>query len=457
MNALKFFWENRGFKILLTRNFISALGSSFSKTAKIALLLQLWSNEIAPAVWYSLGTLLICIMCPFTGNLIDRFDYAKVIVVCDILSCICLLGLAFAAKLHSLVLFFVLTVSITIDYSISYPAAEAFLPKIIPQNKIALANTITETMTSILWILGIGIGGLFTAYIGIIASFLSDAGSYVISAILMLTFIIFKKLYVWQETINLYDKNKTTLTALGEGFKYLISTENRRILVFILVKAIVSISSGSIYIIHIGLAPKMFQWVENGTISSNIPLPLGICYSISAFGGAIGPIVANIVVGESIKKITKYLPVGILSISLGIIIIGICPFIIEHRYVVETVWIIGSFFYDAGIYICHVFVKSALQKLTKKEIRGRVFTIGYTLRVFAAMISSITTGVIVRYLDLLGIVVSIAALTIINISTIAFYIFYTNRYISNSATMYIVVPDVIEETDVIEDMDVSSE
>lgn len=448
--------NNRAFRSLLVRDIISAIGSSFSNTAKLALLISLWNNPIAPAVWYSLGGFLICISSILSGNLIDKFDYVKIIALCDTFAMIVSLMLIVASYSHSLVLFFTMSIGTLVDYSISYPASEAFLPKVVSKDQISTANTMTESVVGLLWLLSIGIGGFFTSVMGNVPSFAVDAASYFIAACIMATFLK-KSWYRWIDNepssnllendvigineiepttnnridINTIDINTIESTAesttnsqidrikteIKNQYKMFMETitylrTHKYAFNMILIKSWENLSLAAIYVTNIYLSAGMFTSLNH--MSGTVPLPLAICYSMASIGGVVSPIIGNYITNEDVDSMIKWLILGLLPCSLGVAVIGVSP------YCRETCWIFGNFAFDFGNFVLFVFTKSILQKTVDEKIRGRVFTMSNAFRVTSTTLSSIVMGIIIRYGGNTGIFITMSLMTCLWVAVICF-------------------------------------
>ena len=158
-----------------------------TEAAEIALLFAVYQRTgsaawVAAALLLSFGTLAVAT--PLAGSLGDRFDRRAVMVASELAGAVCFAALAFARSPSSLL---ALAFAAALTSSPFNSAADAAVPNLVLPEDLAWANGTISFGRSIGFVAGPAAGGLLVAALGVPAVFLINAGSFVVSAALVLT------------------------------------------------------------------------------------------------------------------------------------------------------------------------------------------------------------------------------------------------------------------------------
>ncbi len=182
--------RNRNFRLLWLAQMISAAGDSFSFLA-IAIRIDDLSEDAGASaqalslvlIAYALPTLVLGLV---AGTLVDRWDRKRVMVVSDVARAViapAYLLLQNSADLPVAIMTAFLLASFGVFF---YPARTAILPSLVRKDELMSANGSMQFGNTIAKLAGPALAGLVIGIWGTRAAFLVDAGSYMVSAILVL-------------------------------------------------------------------------------------------------------------------------------------------------------------------------------------------------------------------------------------------------------------------------------
>ncbi len=182
---------NGSFSALWTGQLISLLGDRVHQVALAALVYGTTNSAIAGALTFVAATLPNLLFGPLAGVLVDRWDQKRVLIVSDLLRAgIVLLipaGVSVSVVLAYPLVFLLTTVSIFFR-----PARTAVIPRVVREDELVTANSLTWLSETLADVLGYPFAGLFVAFLGsaLPLAFWLDSVSYVASALLVVVVVI---------------------------------------------------------------------------------------------------------------------------------------------------------------------------------------------------------------------------------------------------------------------------
>jgi len=179
--------RRRDFRRLWLGDAVSLLGDWFTYVAVGMLALDGGGGLTAVALVLVAHTLPRAIFSPLAGRFADRYDRRRIMVVVSLLRAAVVVGMAMAAVADWLlgvqVLLFVrMALGAFID-----PAAQASLPQLVPRRLLGRANALLGATWSIVFAVGVGLGGLVTAGVGVVGALAIDALTFGIAAAVLST------------------------------------------------------------------------------------------------------------------------------------------------------------------------------------------------------------------------------------------------------------------------------
>jgi MFS family permease len=171
-----------GFRLL----FLSTLASSFGTLlAAVALAIDV-KDRTNSGLWVG-GILLVeflpAIFVGLTlGPLLDRLERRRLMVVADLVRAGVFAALPFASSAAEIV---VLAALAGLATGFFRPAVYAGVPNLVPEEELASANALLQTVENVSWAAGPIAGGVLTAAAGPDASYWINAVSFLVSAVLV--------------------------------------------------------------------------------------------------------------------------------------------------------------------------------------------------------------------------------------------------------------------------------
>ncbi len=177
--------ENRHFRAIWLAELVSYLGDWFDAIALYTAVGQLSGSTEAMSAVFVAKTLPVFLVSPIAGPLIDRFDRKKLLIATDLARAACAGLLVVGYRLHSLRMLVAVVVAMVTFAGIFVPTKSALLPIIARRGELGTANALAVGTWSVMLAIGAAIGGVFTSFFGIEASFVTDGATFLASAALL--------------------------------------------------------------------------------------------------------------------------------------------------------------------------------------------------------------------------------------------------------------------------------
>ena len=177
---------NRQFRLLFGARLVSLFGDWFNLLALVAML-RAFGDDSASSVAgvMLLKTLPAVVMSPMAGILADRFARRHVMIAADIARAVCVAGMLALVLYPSLPLLYLLIAAQTATGTFFEPARSALLPELVKPGELTAANALGAAAWSSMLALGSAAGGWFADHVGFEAALAVDAGTYLVSAVLV--------------------------------------------------------------------------------------------------------------------------------------------------------------------------------------------------------------------------------------------------------------------------------
>jgi MFS family permease len=178
--------RRRHFRRLWLGDAVSLLGDWFTYVA-VGTLALAGGGLLSVALVLVAHTLPRALLAPFAGALADRHDRRTIMVVASLLRAAVVVVMAMAAAAEAiaaveLLLFVRMALGAFVD-----PAARASLPQLVPRALLGRANALLGATWSLVFAVGVGLGGLAAAAIGPVGALVIDAATFVIAAAVLAT------------------------------------------------------------------------------------------------------------------------------------------------------------------------------------------------------------------------------------------------------------------------------
>jgi MFS family permease len=333
-----------GFRLL----FLSTLGSSFGTLlAAIALAIDVKDRTNA-GIW--VGAVLVVDFLPMIligltlGPLVDRLQRRKLMVVSDLVRAAVFLALPFAPNPATIV---ALAFVAGIASGFFRPAVYAGVPNLVPDEELADANALLQTIENASWAIGPVLGGLLTAATSPDTAYWINAVSFLVSAALVARI----PARLLQSATAL---TRGHWTDLKDGFVAVWSS--RPLLAVLLAWGVAGLGIGSISVSEVFLAKNTFDAGDFG---------YGLLFGGIGTGLVLGSFFSSSITAQ--LGIARTYGAALLVMALGFGLGGVSP----------NVWVCAVFCVVGGIGDGVAIVCNALlvQTGARDEIRGRALTL----------------------------------------------------------------------------------
>lgn len=377
---------NRDFRLLYAGTLISLGGDWFLTVALLDLVLQLTGSATLASLMLVCQTLPIFIVTPFAGHLIDRLDRRRVMIVVDVLRAFaCLLPLLVrSAEMLPLAYFSVVLISV--GSAFFEPASQAALPNIVAKDDLSAANVLMGSTWGTMLVVGAGLGGLVTAKLGRDTSFVVDAASFLLSAI-----ILWRMRARFAETRDDHE-HPPFIEATRQTLRY--AWANPRVLALLTCKGGYGLGAG------VGAMLGVFgkQVFAAGAFG------IGLLYAARGLGALIGPFLVR---GTFRRDESRYraIAASLVLFGIGYSVLALSPSLTLGAIAIFVAHLGGGALWQISTY--------GLQREVPDRIRGRVFSADYGFVTLTMAISSIAAGLASDRFGPLAATIGTASMTLI--------------------------------------------
>ena len=363
---------NRDFRLLYLGTLISLGGDWFLTVALLDLVLQLTGSATLASLMMLCQTLPIFLFTPHAGHIIDRVDRQKLMIAVDVARAVaCLLPLL--ARTPAMLPFaYAGVIIISVGSAYFEPASHAALPNLVRSEDLSAANVLMGSTWGTMLAVGAGIGGVVTMQFGRDASFVVDAGSFLLSAVLLK--MIARPFSDEAERQLRRAEGQSGLSvfqSFAETFRF--ARERPRVLALLTVKGGYGLSSGVIALLSV-YGREVFRAGAYG---------IGLFFAARGMGALIGPFLVR---GLARRDEAQYRAIAVCVLVFGAgytalalsnsLQIGLCAIFFAHLGG-GAAWQISSY---------------GLQRETPDYIRGRVFAADYGFVTLSMAVSSLGAG-----------------------------------------------------------------
>jgi MFS family permease len=369
---------NRNFLLLWQGLVVSNLGDQVFLIAMVFWLTETTDSATLVGLLFMMAGLPDVIMGPIGGVIADRFSRKKILVISDTLSGVAMLGLASLmfvlpeATGMIIAAIFAVVIFTAISSSFFEPAISSIIPDLVPEEKIATANSITQSSMQLALFVGQGVGGLLYRILGAPVLFLANGISFLISAL--------SELFIVAPPIQQQPSEtpQTRLAAfkhdLAEGLRYV--WHNRGLRNFVIISSVSSMFSAPI----LTLLPFYIEDVLHVTADW-----YGFILAAFGIGSLIGVLLAGVIpISSRMRAFLILLTMFIEGLLYGVIALVYIPLATIGLSVVVGI--------TTGFAVVNV--TTLVQITTPAHMRGRIFGLLGTISGSVAPLASGATGII---------------------------------------------------------------
>lgn len=365
--------RNADFRKLFFGSVVSFLGDWFALVAVAGLVKELTGRDGSTAWVFAAEVLPIFLMSPVAGVLADRLDRKRLMVGSAVLRVIPALGLLLASGLEQAWLAYVCVAAISALAAFFEPVASAVLPNVVDEDDLSIAMAAMGSVWGTMLFLGAALGGLAAAAFGRDVSFLINAATFVVTAILIARV---RRPF----STGAVAAPASVLSHLAEVWRWVRPRKVTK--AFMVTKAGIGVGNGVV-----GLLP-IFALDRFGAGDAGV----GVLLAARGLGALIGPYLGRSLSRDDGRRLTFGVGVSIVGYAVAYLFLP----------VVDSLWPAAGLIVLAHAGGGNQWVSStyALQATTPDGVRGRVMSLDFGLATLAMGTSAILAGIIAELTDI---------------------------------------------------------
>jgi len=367
---------NRNFLLLFGGKIISQLGDHLYAFALSWYILDLTQSSFQMAIFLVIDTIIVALISPFGGLIADRVNRKGILIWMDVIRGVIVLLAAFLLHQQLLQIWMLYASAMLLGFcgAVFTPTAGAIIPNIVDEQQLPQAMSANQFSMSFCTMIGMLLSGILYSWIGILAIFLFNALSFLISGILAAYVTLPRKSQqIGMPRTSPVREARKFLHDLHEGYRYV--QRNEAVWALLLMNALFNLFALPIVMVYL---PYLFNVMLHST-----PLQLALPRAAVWIGMIAGSIVVSLFLQR--HKLKTLIFWGLLIVSIYTFITTPLPLL--NRYVNNWVISIGC---TIGSIICGIAVNFftipmyvLFQKQTTDEYRGRFWGLENALRTFA--------------------------------------------------------------------------
>ena len=366
--SLSLLRRNRDFRALFFASVISLGGDWFLWVAINGLIFEVTGKALYVGLAILAQEFAFFLASPIGGILTDRLDRRKLMIVCDLARAfICLAFLLVGAE--TLWLAYVLLPLLSTFAAPFDPALSAATPNVVDPPDLPAANALNGSLWGTMLAVGAGLGGIISAAFGADTAFLVDAGSFLLSAALLLSIR-----RPFSEVREEHYEHPGVMEATRETWRF--ARRDRRVLSLLAVKFGFGTAAGLLALIPV-MAIDVF---EAGNVG------FGILMAARGVGALIGPFLGHRIAGPGHRRLFPAIGLSLAVFGLGYMALGAAPSLAIAAVTICIAHLGGGSQWMLSTY--------GLQVLVPDHIRGRIFGFDYMLITLSLSLSAVVAAAV---------------------------------------------------------------
>lgn len=291
---------------------ISMGGDWFTTVPVMAMAYQLTNSPFATSLVLLCNTLPTFLVTPFSGVVADRFNRKQIIIICNLISAVTVLGFLFVDRHPERVwLCYACTAILVVMGACILPAATAGIPSFVGVENLSAANALFGTTWGITVAVGSALGGYVASAWGRPVAFELDAAGLLVSAFLVMS--IRRKDFRGDSGPPIIDEDSPPVHHTVDDVSFWAALTHLRanphLVLVVLAKAFWGVGGGLILLLSV-FPIKVFA-------AADPDRGVGLMYSMRGVGTLLGPLLALAMVRNQTKSMGK--AIGISLVLCGVL------------------------------------------------------------------------------------------------------------------------------------------
>ena len=340
--------DNRGFRRLFAANAVSQIGDWFNVVALFSLLVELTGAGEAVAIALLTRFVPAFLAGPVAGVVSDRVPRRAIMVASDLIRAALVLCLLLVRRPDQVWIAYAVVTAHSVVSAFFDPAQVATYPTLVPPEDLSYAATLENSLWSVTLAVGSALAGAVLALVGRDVAFVSDAASFVGSALFLagLPHRIPAGQRSQADVWGIHD--------LREGVRYVAG--HKRVRALLAMKASFGLTLGGVLVLLAFFGEKVFDKGNGAGIA--------VLWTARGVGSFLGPFAAFRFVGHDDAGLRR----GI-GWAFGMLIVCYCGFALSPAIGWAALTLAVA---NAGGSIQWTSGSTLLARIVPDEIRGRV-------------------------------------------------------------------------------------
>lgn len=365
---------NKNFYLLWTSQIFSQITLNMMNFLLLARLYQATGSSIATSLLWVSYALPTIFFGPIGASVADLTSRRKTLMITNFLQALVIFIFIFT---HSYSLFLLFAVIIIYSFLNQFyvPAEMASLPSIVPESKLAKANSMFFLTQQLSLIIGFGAAGLVENWIGF------NGALILCSSLLFIAFVSVSLLPKLNPAVkvpkNWEDLIKVFFEHILEGYRFIKKMKS------------VLYPLGLLFVIQVGLTIVTANLPVIASEILNVPTNLAGLYIVVPAG--IGATIGTVLINKLVKN--KWRKKLMIEIGLGLLGLSVLGLVYGNLYIAPLFVVLVG----VGFITVNIPTLTFLQEVTPEWLRGRVFGNLFFLITISTIFPVIFSGVISEF------------------------------------------------------------
>ena len=360
--------RDRDFRALYLASVISLGGDWFLWVAVNGLIYEATHKAIYVGLAILAQEFAFFAVSPIGGVLADKLDRRRLMIVCDVVrAAVCV---AFLLVGQDTIWLAYALLPVLAGFAAPFdPAFSAATPNLVDESDLPAANALNGSLWGTMLAVGAALGGVISARFGADAAFLIDAGSFLVSAALLMSI---RRRFAEREPHP--SEHPGFVEATRETWRF--ARRERRVFSLLAVKFGFGAAAGLLALIPVmALDPNVFHAGSVG---------FGILMAARGVGALIGPFLGHRIAGPRHRRLFEAIGLSLGVFGLSYVALGFAPSIAIAAVTICVAHLGGGSQWMLSTY--------GLQVLVPDAIRGRIFGFDYMLVTLSLSISAVVAS-----------------------------------------------------------------
>lgn len=376
LNILK----NKNYFSLFIADIVSRFGDSIDSIVMTMIVYAITQSASWSALIFAVNRLPTIFVQPFAGTYVEKRNKKIIMIICDILRAILVGIIATKLMFETLTRWDLLIITLLISFVEAFrqPASMSVLPLILDQEQLEVGISLSQSVTQISELIGLGLAGVLIALLGNHAVIYIDMFTFLLSALAISTMTI-------QKIVNVSKENHF-IQEFKDGIAIVSKQPTIRVLLLLAI-----FLNGIITPFNSLQAPLVKEVLHSSSIM------LSIISTSLTLGMIIGALTYPIIK----EKINIKTIIILAAYSLSISYIGSClsGALIQNEIILDLIIALLFFATGIGIAMLNMFARVELMKIVPNDYLSRVMALVTSLCVCMMPVVSFLLSGLTYYFD----------------------------------------------------------